>query len=121
MLRLQAQQAGAVEQDRLFDRYFKSAASTQTLAQSPYDLVALGGNLGTASSGAATAAAQYPWLAASNSADASAAFWSNIGMGAANAATGVLAKYGNFQREANRPVYTPSPYFSGGNSTMAWR
>ena len=121
MLRLQAQQAGAIEQDRLFDRYFKSAASTQTLAQSPYDLIGLGANVGAQRSAAASSAAQYPWLAASNSADASAAFWSNIGMGAANAATGVLAKYGNFQKEANRPVYTPSPYFSGGNSTMTWR
>lgn len=121
MLRLQAQQAGAVEQDRLFDRYFKSAASTQTLAQSPYDLIGLGANVGAQRSSASATAAQYPWLAASNSADASAAFWSNIGMGAANAATGVLAKYGNFQKEANRPVYTPSPYFSGGNSTMTWR
>lgn len=108
MLRLQAQQAGAQEQDRLFNRYFKSAASTQTLAQSPYDLIALGGNLGTASSGAAATAAQYPWLAAQNSADASAAFWSSIGTGAANAATGILNKYGNFQKEANRPVYTPT-------------
>lgn len=121
MLRLQAQQAGAVEQDRLFNRYFKSAASQQTLAQSPYDLVALGANVGAQRSAAASSAAQYPWLAASNSADASAAFWSSIGTGAANAATSVLAKYGNFQKEANRPVYTPSPYFSGGNSTMTWR
>lgn len=121
MLRLQAQQAGAAEQDRLFNRYFKSAASQQALAQSPYDLVSLGANVGAQRSGAAASAAQYPWLAAGNSADASAAFWSNIGMGAANAATGILAKYGNFQKEANRPVYTPSPYFSGGNSTMTWR
>ena len=121
MLRLQAQQAGAAEQDRLFNRYFKSAASTQTLAQSPYDLISLGGNLGTASSGAAASAAQYPWLAAGTSANASSAFWSFLGGSAYNAVGSVLQKYGNYQKEANRPVYTPSPYFSGGNSTMTWR
>jgi len=121
MLRLQAQEAGAAEQDRLFNRYFKSAASTQTLAQSPYDLISLGGNLGTASSGAAASAAQYPWLAAGTSANASSAFWSFLGGSAYNAVGSVLQKYGNYQKEANRPVYTPSPYFSGGNSTMTWR
>ena len=121
MLRLQAQQAGAVEQDRLFDRYFKSAASTQTLAQSPYDLIGLGANVGAERSAAASSAAQYPWLAAQDSRDASGSFWKFIGENVTNQTSSILAKYGNFQKEANRPVYTPSPYFSGGNSTMTWR
>lgn len=121
MLRLQAQQAGAQEQDRLFDRYFKSSASQQALAQSPYDLVSLGANVGAQRSGAAAQAAQYPWLSAGNSANASSAFWSFLGGSASNAVGSILQKYGNYEKEANRPVFTPSPYFSGGNNTMTWR
>ncbi len=118
MLRLQAQQAGASEQDRLFNRYFKAAGSQQSLATLPYQFINQGGNLGGTASNAAVQAGQYPWLAAQNSSDASAAFWSTLGGVAGNAASSVLNKYNSYSSNQNRPItYAPSPYFSGGNST----
>ena len=118
MLRLQAQQAGASEQDRLFNRYFKAASSQQDLATLPYQFINQGGNLGGTASNAAVQAGQYPWLAAQNSSDASAAFWSTLGGVAGNAASSVLNKYNSYSSNQNRPItYAPSPYFSGGNST----
>lgn len=116
-IKMQAQEAGAVEQDRLFNRYFKSASSTQDLATLPYDLINQGGNLGGTASNSAVSASQYPWLAEQSSVAASANFWSTIGSGVSN----VLGKYAGYQKNANRPVYTPSPYFSGGNSTFGYR
>lgn len=120
-LRLQAQEAGGQEQSRLFDRYFRSAASQQELATLPYDIINQGGQLGGNASNAAVNASQYPWMAAANSADASSAFWGSIGSAVSNAGSAVLGKYANYQKNANRAVYTPSPYFSGGNSTFAYR
>ena len=118
MLRLQAQQAGASEQDRLFNRYFKAAGSQQSLATLPYQFINQGGTLGGTASNSAVQAGQYPWLAAQNSSDASAAFWSTLGGIAGNAASSVLNKYNSYSSNQNRPItYAPSPYFSGGNST----
>lgn len=117
MLRIQAQQAGAQEQDRLFDRYFKASSAVEGLRRSPLELITMGGNLGGTAGQINANAAQYPWLAARNASDASAAFWSNIGTSAGNAASSILSAYNN-TRNANRPItYEPSPYFSGGNST----
>lgn len=120
-IKLQAQEAGAQEQDRLFNRYFKSAASTQELATLPYDLINQGGNLGGTASTSAVNASQYPWLAEQSSVAASANFWKTIGGSVGKTASDVLGKYAGYQKNANRAVYTPSPYFSGGNSTFAYR
>jgi len=120
MLRIQAQQAGAQEQDRLFDRYFKASSAVEGLRRSPLELITMGGNLGGTAGSINASAAQYPWLAARNAADASAAFWSNIGTSAGNAASSILNAYNN-TKNMNRPItYEPSPYFSGGNSTYLW-
>jgi hypothetical protein len=119
MLRIQAQQAGASEQDRLFTRYFNSAAQEQNLATLPYQFLSQGANFGGAASNANVAANQYPWLAAQNASDASSAFWSTIAGGVMNAGNSVMNKYGSYQKNANRPIsFAPSPYFSGGNSTF---
>lgn len=83
-LRLQSQQAGAQESDRLFNNYMKSAAAYDTLLNSPNDFARLGLMGGQAQSGANAAAMRYPLLAAHNSSDASAAFWSTIGNSAGN-------------------------------------
>jgi hypothetical protein len=119
MLRVQAQQAGSSEQDRLFNRYFKAAGSQQSLATLPYQYINQGANIGGAASTANVNANQYPWLAAQNASDASSAFWSTIAGGVINAGNNVMNKYGSYQKNANRPIsFAPSPYFSGGNSTF---
>lgn len=120
-IKLQAQEAGAAEQDRLFNRYFKSAASTQDLASLPYDIINQGGNLGGTAANAAIGSAAYPWLAEQSAVAASANFWKTIGGSVGKTASDVLGKYAGYQKNANRAVYTPSPYFSGGNSTFAYR
>jgi hypothetical protein len=112
MLRVQAQQAGASEQDRLFNRYFKAAGSQQSLATLPYQFINQGGTLGGTASNSAVQAGQYPWMAAQNSSDASAAFWSTLGGIAGNAASSVLNKYGSYSSNNNRPI-TLAPTLSG--------
>jgi hypothetical protein len=119
MLRIQAQQAGATEQDRLFDRYFKATSAMEQMAANPYDLITMGGNLGGTASNAAVNAAQYPWLAAQTAAGASASFWGSIGSTASNAASSIVAAYQN-SKQPQRPLYEPSPNFSGGNSSYRW-
>ena len=104
MLRIQAQQAGASEQDRLFNRYFKAAGSQQSLATLPYQFINQGGTLGGSASNAAVQAGSYPWMAAQNSADASQAFWSTIGGVAGNQISSVLNKYGSYSSNNNRPI-----------------
>ena len=111
MLRLQSQQAGAAEQERLFDRYFKSVSSQEALARSPYELINMGGNLGTGASQINSQAAKYPWLSAGTAANASAAFWGNIAQSASNAGTAVLNKYNSYSSNNNRPI-TLAPSFS---------
>jgi hypothetical protein len=112
MLRIQAQQAGAQEQDRLFNRYFQSASAEQGLATLPYQYINQGANIGGAASTANVNANQYPWLAAQNSADASSAFWSTIAGGVVNAGNSVMNKYGSYQKNSNRPI-TTAPSLSG--------
>lgn len=106
MLRIQAQQAGASEQDRLFNRYFQSAAAEQGLATLPYQFLNQGASFGGAASSANISANQYPWLAAQNASDASSAFWSTIGSGVIDAGNAVLGKYSGYQKNANRPITT---------------
>lgn len=106
MLRIQAQQAGASEQDRLFNRYFQSASAEQGLATLPYQFLNQGASFGGAASSANVQANQYPWLAAQNASDASSAFWSTIGSGVINAGNAVLGKYSGYQKNANRPLTT---------------
>lgn len=90
-LRLQSQQAGAQESDRLFNNYMKSAAAYNTLLSSPNDLARLGLGAGSAQSGANSAAMQYPWLAAGADYGSTNAFWSTL----ANSAGNMLSNAGN--------------------------
>lgn len=109
MLRIQAQQAGAQEQGRLFDRYFSAAGAQQNLASLPYQIINQGAALGGAQSSSAVQANQYPWQVAQNASDASAAFWGTLGGIATNAANAVVSKYGSYSSNNNRPIT-----FSGG-------
>ncbi len=112
-LRLQSQQAGASESDRLFNQYMKSAAAYHSLLNSPNDFITQGLNAGGQRSAANTGANQYPWLAANNSADASAAFWSSLG----NTAAGLMQSVGNNSAVSNnvrntyRSTMGPNGYF----------
>ena len=117
MARQQAQGAGAAEQDRLFNRYFKSAQAVESLRNSPNDLINMGANLGGTAGNINLRAAEYPWLAANDNVAASQAFWGNIGNMVQSGASSILNAYSS-SKNANRPItYEPSPYFSGGNST----
>lgn len=112
-MRLQSQQAGASESDRLFNQYMKSAAAYHSLLNSPNDFITQGLNAGGQRSAANTSANQYPWLAANNSADASAAFWSSLG----NTAAGLMQNVGNNSAVSNnvrntyRSTMGPNGYF----------
>lgn len=112
-LRLQSQQAGASESDRLFNQYMKSAAAYHSLLNSPNGFINQGLNGGQAASSANANANQYPWLAANNAADASAAFWSTLGGTASNLLTGVgnNSAIANNVRNQYRSTMTPNGYF----------
>jgi hypothetical protein len=86
-LRLQSRQAGATESDRLFNQYMNSAKAYQGLLNSPSDFINQGFGGGAQRSAANQGANSYPWMAAQNSADASAAFWSNLGTTFQNASS----------------------------------
>jgi hypothetical protein len=90
-LRLQSREAGSRESDRLFGQYMKSASAYHSLLNSPNDFISAGLNGGLSRSQANSQANQYPWLAAQNSSDASAAFWSTLG----NTASGYIQNVGN--------------------------
>jgi len=90
-LRLQSQQAGAQESDRLFNNYMKSAAAYNTLLNSPSDLARLGLAGGSVQSGANANAMQYPWLAAGADYGSTNAFWSTL----ANSAGNMISNTGN--------------------------
>ena len=90
-LRLQSQQAGAQKSDRLFNNYMKSAASYNTLLNSPNDFARLGLMGGQAQSGANANAMQYPWLAAGADYGSSNAFWSSLG----NSVSNMISNTGN--------------------------
>jgi len=112
-LRLQSQQAGASESDRLFNQYMKSAAAYHSLLNSPNEFIGQGINAGGARSGANTNANMYPWLAASNSADASAAFWGSLGNTVGNYSNNINnnAVASNAARTQYRSTMTPGGYF----------
>lgn len=90
-LRLQSQQAGAAESDRLFTNYMRSAAAYDSMLRSPNDLARLGLAAGGAQSGANANAMQYPWLAAGADYGSSNAFWSTL----ANSAGNMITNAGN--------------------------
>ena len=84
MFRLQSQQAGGVEQDRLFNNYLLAAKAQMSTANSPLDYITAGSNIGQGASQTNLAAANFPWNAAQSSAAASANFWSYLGGSASN-------------------------------------
>ena len=112
-LRLQSQQAGASESDRLFNNYMKSAAAYHNLLNSPNEFITAGFQGGQARSNANVNANTYPWLAAQNSSDASAAFWGSMG----NTASGYIQNMGNNNANSNavrgnyRSMMGPNGYF----------
>lgn len=77
-LRLQSRSQAEQEQTRLFNLYNNSLANEMRIAGIPNDQIQLGLNAGAARSGANSSANQYPWYAAQNQADASAAFWKSL-------------------------------------------
>lgn len=121
VLRIQAQQAGAQEQDRLFTNYFNAAKTAQGIMTSPYDLATMGGNLGAQGAQAGVNAARYPWLAANSSINASTAFWDTISRSAGRLAENAFNKYASYSSNPSRVTAAEaSPYFSGGNTSMRW-
>jgi len=117
VLRIQAQQAGAQEQDRLFTNYFNAAKTAQGIMASPYELAAMGGNLGAQRADAGANAARYPWLAANSSINASTAFWDTISGSAGRLAENAFNKYASYSSNPSRASgWEASPYFSGGNT-----
>lgn len=121
VLRIQAQQAGAQEQDRLFTNYFNAAKTAQGIMASPYDLATMGGNLGAQGAQAGANAARYPWLAANSSINASTAFWDTISSSAGRLAENAFNKYASYSSNPSRATAAEaSPYFSGGNTSMRW-
>ena len=112
-LRLQAQQAGATESDRLFNNYMKSVATYNTQLGLPMGYIASGLNAGANAANAGANANQYPWLAAQNQADASSAFWSSI----ASAAPSMMANLfnrGSGSQERNQYNYSRGFYNPSG-------
>jgi hypothetical protein len=105
-LRLQSQSAGANESDRLFNQYMKSAAAYHDLLNSPSKLIDQGLSAGGQRSAANSSANQYPWLAAQNSADASAAFWSSLGNSMSNWVTNSTNRDLS-TRSSYQPIYDP--------------
>lgn len=79
VLRMQSQEAGGKESDRLFNNYMKSAAAYHGLLNSPNEFITAGLQGGQARSSANSNANQYPWLAAGADYGSSNAFWSSIG------------------------------------------
>lgn len=117
VLRIQAQQAGAQEQDRLFTNYFNAAKTAQSIMASPYELATMGGNLGAQGAQAGANAARYPWLAANSSINASTAFWDTIAGSAGRLAENAFNKYASYSSNPSRASgWEASPYFSGGNT-----
>jgi len=112
-LRLQATQSGGQESDRLFNQYMKSAAAYHSLLNSPNDFISQGLNGGSARSAANVGANQYPWLAAQNAGDASAAFWGSLGTTAGNLTSNVNTSINNGygQRQAYTSSMNNNGYF----------
>lgn len=77
-LRLQSRSQAGQEQTRLFNLYNNSLANEMKIAGIPNDQIQLGLNAGSSRSNANSGANQYPWFAAQNQADASAAFWKSL-------------------------------------------
>jgi hypothetical protein len=105
-MRQQALQSAGQEQTRLFDTYLNALKGEMAIADIPQNIINQGANIGAQASGANNQAAQYPWLAAQNQADASSAFWGNLSGGIGNAATALAKKYGS----------TGTPAWTGGNT-----
>lgn len=92
MFRQQAFQAGGAESDRLFSNYMRSLQGYTSTLGIPYEMISQGLSGGTNASMVNANAARYPWMAAQNSADASAMFWSNIGMQIPNIMQGIAGR-----------------------------
>ena len=94
-LRQQSLQAAGQEQSRLFDTYLRTLQGEMNIAGIPNQIINQGAQIGSYASGANNNAAQYPWLAAQNQADASSAFWGNLSTGIGNAGKSLYNKYGS--------------------------
>lgn len=109
-MRQQALTAAGQEQSRLFDNYLRTLQGEMNIAGIPNNIINQGAQIGSYASGANANAAQFPWSAAQNSADASSAFWGTLGTGFGNAANALSKKYGS----AGTAPWT------GGNSNSGW-
>lgn len=95
-MRLDARSQAGQEQQRLFNMYSNALTNELRVAGIPNQQIALGGNLGSAASGANQGASQYPWLTAQNQSDASAAFWTSVAGGVRNGVNSAINKYGGY-------------------------
>jgi len=112
-LRLQSQQAGAQESDRLFNQYMKSAAAYHSLLNDPNKLIDVGVNAGGARSQSNNYANQYPWLAAGADYGSSNAFWNSLATSAGNYLNNVNNNVGasNGIRNTYQSSMGPGGYF----------
>lgn len=115
-LRLQSRSQAGQEQTRLFNLYNNSLANEMRIAGIPNDQINLGLNAGSARSGANSSANQYPWFAAQNQADASAAFWKSL--------TDTFLPNGSITNKYGTPgatgtINTPSALFYDPNTGYA--
>jgi len=78
-LRLQSQQAGASEQDRLFNLYTNALSNAAGLAMMPTKLGELGGNLGNMRSAAGARQGEFLVGAGNARANRTSNFWNSIG------------------------------------------
>jgi hypothetical protein len=106
---------GANRYNQLNNMWNSSNQNMMNLMNAPLDTAKLGLLAGQARSGAATNAAQFPWLVGQEQAGATSGLWNQLGGSLANALPSAWqSMFGNTGSNlANYTNYTVSPYLSG--------